>query len=258
MKEILTLGIESSCDETSAAVIANGRRVLSDVISTSLELHKAYGGVVPEIASRKHIEYIIPVIKQALDEAFDNERKNTSQIQTSIIRDLADAGSAENSELGNLKHNNDYNIRQIQHSIIDDLNAVYSFDDTDEPETQDTTLPDKKMAINKKLSALLLDASLPSEIIIDVKQAILKLQTITEMQNLTTFDAITVGNISKKIDAYKREQEQKQAELEEKIVQLSHEIRLLKNDKNYQEKMIRQKLRYIRNNEIVYIFDAQN
>lgn len=54
------------------------------------------------------------------------------------------------------------------------------------------------------------------------------------------------------------ELQEQQAELEEKIVQLSHEIRLLKNDKNYQEKMIRQKLRYIRNNEIVYIFDAQN
>ena len=69
MKDILTLGIESSCDETAAAVIANGRTVLSNVISTSLDLHRQYGGVVPEIASRKHIEFILPVIHSALQEA---------------------------------------------------------------------------------------------------------------------------------------------------------------------------------------------
>lgn len=69
MKDILTLGIESSCDETAAAVILNGRTVLSNVISTSLELHKEYGGVVPEIASRKHVEFIMPVIHRALQEA---------------------------------------------------------------------------------------------------------------------------------------------------------------------------------------------
>ncbi len=66
---ILTLGIESSCDETSAAVVADGRVVLSDVIASSLEFHKLYGGVVPEIASRKHLEVIDSVIDRALKEA---------------------------------------------------------------------------------------------------------------------------------------------------------------------------------------------
>ncbi len=69
MKDILTLGIESSCDETAAAVIANGRTVMSNIISTSLDIHKEYGGVVPEIASRKHVEFIIPVVDRALQEA---------------------------------------------------------------------------------------------------------------------------------------------------------------------------------------------
>lgn len=69
MKDILTLGIESSCDETAAAVILNGRTVLSNMISTSLELHKEYGGVVPEIASRKHVEFIMPAVDSALKEA---------------------------------------------------------------------------------------------------------------------------------------------------------------------------------------------
>ncbi len=65
----ITLGIESSCDETSAAVVEDGRKVLSDVIASSLEFHKLYGGVVPEIASRKHAEVIDSVIDRALKEA---------------------------------------------------------------------------------------------------------------------------------------------------------------------------------------------
>lgn len=68
-KDILTLGIESSCDETAAAVVKNGRTVLSNVISSQIDLHTLYGGVVPEIASRKHVENIIPVIREALTEA---------------------------------------------------------------------------------------------------------------------------------------------------------------------------------------------
>mgnify|MGYP001033575877 FL=1 len=68
-KDILILGIESSCDETAAAVVKNGREVLSNVISSQIELHKLYGGVVPEIASRKHIEKINQVIEEAMEEA---------------------------------------------------------------------------------------------------------------------------------------------------------------------------------------------
>ncbi len=68
-KDILILGIESSCDETAAAVVKNGREVLSNVISSQIELHKLYGGVVPEIASRKHIEKINQVVEEALKEA---------------------------------------------------------------------------------------------------------------------------------------------------------------------------------------------
>ena len=69
MDDCLILGIESSCDETAAAVVKNGREVLSNVINTQIDLHKIYGGVVPEIASRKHIESIDPVIDEALSNA---------------------------------------------------------------------------------------------------------------------------------------------------------------------------------------------
>lgn len=65
----LTLGIETSCDETAASVVLDGRRVLSNVISSQIDIHTQYGGVVPEIASRKHLERINDVIQKALDDA---------------------------------------------------------------------------------------------------------------------------------------------------------------------------------------------
>ena len=66
---ILSMGIESSCDETSVAIVKNGREVLSNVIDTQIPIHEKYGGVVPEIASRNHIEAISRVAKKALEEA---------------------------------------------------------------------------------------------------------------------------------------------------------------------------------------------
>ena len=69
MKDIITLGIESSCDETSVAIVKNGREVLSNVINTQIAIHTQFGGVVPEIASRQHVENISNVAKEALKEA---------------------------------------------------------------------------------------------------------------------------------------------------------------------------------------------
>ena len=67
--KLLTLGIETSCDETAASVVADGRLVMSNVISSQIDIHTAYGGVVPEIASRKHLERINDVIERALKDA---------------------------------------------------------------------------------------------------------------------------------------------------------------------------------------------
>jgi N6-L-threonylcarbamoyladenine synthase len=69
MADFLTLGIESSCDDTAVAVVADGVRVLSNVISSQLAIHAKYGGVVPEIAARSHLENILPVFYLALQEA---------------------------------------------------------------------------------------------------------------------------------------------------------------------------------------------
>jgi N6-L-threonylcarbamoyladenine synthase len=69
IEDMLVLGIETSCDETAAAVVADGRAVLSSVVATQFELHARYGGVVPELAARRHLENILPVIQGALDQA---------------------------------------------------------------------------------------------------------------------------------------------------------------------------------------------
>jgi len=71
-KDIIVLGIETSCDETSASVVKNGKTVMSNVIYSQIDIHKKFGGVVPEIASRNHIEAIGKVVKEALDEASIN------------------------------------------------------------------------------------------------------------------------------------------------------------------------------------------
>ena len=68
-KDVTILAIESSCDETAASVVVNGRKVLSNVISSQIDIHTLYGGVVPEIASRKHTERITQVIREGLEEA---------------------------------------------------------------------------------------------------------------------------------------------------------------------------------------------
>src|SRR5246500_5546332 len=66
---IKILGIESSCDETAAAVVENGRTVLSSVVASQIDIHRKYGGVVPELASREHLRQIVPVIREAMAQA---------------------------------------------------------------------------------------------------------------------------------------------------------------------------------------------
>src|SRR5574344_2062460 len=69
MKDIVVMGIESSCDETSVAIIKNGREVLSNVIDTQISIHEKFGGVVPEIASRNHIAAISNVVNKSIQDA---------------------------------------------------------------------------------------------------------------------------------------------------------------------------------------------
>jgi N6-L-threonylcarbamoyladenine synthase len=68
-RAVLVLGLESSCDETAAAVVADGRRVLSDAVASQAAVHARFGGVVPELASRAHVVSVVPVIEEALGTA---------------------------------------------------------------------------------------------------------------------------------------------------------------------------------------------
>ncbi len=67
--ETRILGIESSCDETAAAVVVNGRRILSSVVASQIDIHRKYGGVVPELASREHLRQIVPVVREAMEQS---------------------------------------------------------------------------------------------------------------------------------------------------------------------------------------------
>src|SRR6202171_4903461 len=69
MPDALILGIETSCDETGAAVVRSGQRILSNVVASQIATHQPYGGVVPELACREHLRAIVPVVRQALAEA---------------------------------------------------------------------------------------------------------------------------------------------------------------------------------------------
>lgn len=69
MKDLISIGIESSCDETAASVVKNGREVLSNIVNSQIEIHTQYGGVVPEIASRNHIDNISTVVQEAIKQA---------------------------------------------------------------------------------------------------------------------------------------------------------------------------------------------
>ncbi len=189
-------------------------------ISTKYRItEEAYAEKQAELKKLQALQKRAEKLKNALDSAFAKDKRAVSHLKTSIIRDIEDpvAGMDEEPDLGFLRRNDEANIQQIQKSIVDDLNSVYSFDFTDEPEAPDTSFEDKKSALNKELSELLKDDSLPPDIVKEIKQAIYKLQMITELQNLTTFDSITVMGLFKKIDVFKLECEQKQAEFGELV-----------------------------------------
>ena len=95
MKDIIVLGIESSCDETSVAVVKNGREVLSNVINSQIKIHEKFGGVVPEIASRNHIEAIDNVLNESLKQAKAKVLKiNNPFIHYGYLKGIQDQKSA--------------------------------------------------------------------------------------------------------------------------------------------------------------------
>ena len=74
---MLVLGIESSCDETGCAIVRDGKKILSNVVTSQIDLHQEFGGVVPELACRRHVDIMLPVMRQALLEAQIDFRRLT-------------------------------------------------------------------------------------------------------------------------------------------------------------------------------------
>ena len=116
------LAVESSCDETAVAIVRDGREVLCDCIASQVDLHKIYGGVVPEIASRKHTEAIVGVFEETLARAGEHFGVDAVLEQTCFQR-LADRGSS----LGSLLSSSAQKLLGVVYQLVEVLLVVVDF-----------------------------------------------------------------------------------------------------------------------------------
>ena len=206
------------------------KTIKNEALAETAEIKKELAAHTPQISAKYTITEEAYALKQAemkrlqtlqkraealqdkLESAFNQDIKNKARIQSSIIQDLGApaAGSLEEPDQGSLQSDDARNIQRIQASIIDDISGISSFEFDEE--TPDTSFQDKKDAIRKELSELLKNSSLPRNIQSEIKKALFSLQKIEDIQFLRTFDSVTVMGLVKKVDAYKREEEQKEAE----------------------------------------------
>lgn len=109
------LGIESSCDETAAAVVADGRTIISNVVNSQINIHKLYGGVVPEVAARSHLEVVVPVMDQAVSEAggWDKIDAIAATVMPGLIGSLL-IGSLNARTLSLIKHKPFYPVHHVE------------------------------------------------------------------------------------------------------------------------------------------------
>lgn len=109
------LGVESSCDETAAAVVCDGHRIISNVVNSQINIHKVYGGVVPEVAARSHLEVVIPVIDQAVQEAGGWDKIDTiaNTVMPGLIGSLL-IGSLTARELAIIKSKPYYPVHHVE------------------------------------------------------------------------------------------------------------------------------------------------
>lgn len=176
---------------------------------------EAYAEKQAELKRLKELQKRAEELKAMFEGAFQQNKENTAIVQANILREL-EAPSVErpgSPERSFLQREDARNAHKVQASILEDLSGVSSFEF--EEESPDASFREKKNAICKELSELRKDRSLPESILREIQQAISSLQRIEEMKYLSTFDAVTVTGIFRKIDAYKREAEQKEAEYRE-------------------------------------------
>ena len=101
---MIVLGIESSCDETAVGIVEDGKKLLANTVYSSMDLHTAYGGVVPEVAARSHIESIVPVIKEALETAFGKRCKSEARNQKSETNSKQETPKVETVQTETCRH----------------------------------------------------------------------------------------------------------------------------------------------------------
>ena len=178
---------------------------------------EAYAEKQAELKKFQTLKNRAEKLKAALDAAFQQDKSNTSRIHASIVSAVAtsDDVAQDVPDMSFLKRDNEKNIQKIQRSIVDDLSDVYSFDFMDERDESSDGLEEKKAALHKKLAAILKDEALPHGIKTEAKQALMKLQRISEQQSLATFDSITIKGLLRKIDIHKEELAQKRAAFED-------------------------------------------
>ena len=151
-------------------------------------------------------------LKQAFEEVFENEEDEKNQRKST--RSEKNHASLE-TDAGTFMQDNKQINDRILHSILSDLSGVFSFDLTDEPDNTEKSFADRKAAVSKRLSELLGNASLPEDIVTDIKRAVTRLQAITDAHSLTTFDSITVTGLYKRIADYKKKAKEKEELLSE-------------------------------------------
>ena len=188
-KDVLILAIESSCDETAAAVVKNGREVLSNVISSQIALHTLYGGVVPEIASRKHIEKINQVIEEALKEMVVNFPLPDTRIEYTI------------KEAEDKNWNEEWEKNFFQPIVIGDRCCIHSTFHKDTPKTEYEILINPQMAFGtghhettSSIISELLEADLKGKSVLDMGCGTSILAILASMRGANPVTAIDIDD----------------------------------------------------------------
>lgn len=175
---------------------------------------EAYAEKQADLKRLQTIKQRAEKLQKQLEEIISQREENNSAIQASILSDLG-LGTEDDQASSNVASFLDRKgtIRQVQESILEDLSGVYSFEiDEDEP---DTTFSDRKKAAYQKLHDIQRATDLPTHILQEASQAIRKLQTITEIQYLSTFESVTIAGLTRKVAQYRIALAQQEAEFYE-------------------------------------------
>lgn len=169
----------------------------------------AYEKKQAELKILQSIKKKAETLQNEIDEVFLQNKKNSKSIQNSILQDLglSESTEEESEPAEYLRRDSEQNMERIQSSILEDISSIYSFDLlSGEEEKKDTSAETKKKELRAELDAVVKEYVLSDELAEDVRQAKRYLETVSDLQYLNTFEAITLGGLKKRIEAYQKEQ----------------------------------------------------